>query len=140
MSIDFVPFLLHIACNISGKILIFYCFVTLYIFPFPILPLPFCLPFCSFFVTILFSGTEVGKVCSLETALYIHQNGFTMLNIISVMHKRQNMKYSLSTIFLIWQQKRVSQVWQLAHHLSRNLLDRKIVVYFEQNFLVPHHI
>ena len=38
---------------------------------FPILP-SFLFIFCH---NTLFSGTEVGKVCSLETALYIHQKG-----------------------------------------------------------------
>lgn len=38
------------------------------------------------------------------------------------------MKHSVSTNFLIWPQEWVSQVWQLVHHLSRNLPDRKIFV------------
>lgn len=125
----FCYFLLHIACNISWNILIFYCFVTLYIFPFPILSFPFCLPFCFHFChNTLFSGTEVGRFAHWRQHHIFTKKGLIMLNIISVMQKRQNMKHSVSTNFLIWQQEWVSQVWQLVHHLSRNLPDRKIFV------------
>ena len=81
MSIDFIPFLLHIACNISWKILIFY---------FPILSFPFCLPFCSFFVTIhSFQALRLGKFAHWRQHYIFTKKGLIMLNTISVIHKRQ---------------------------------------------------